>query len=114
MTVFKRMFSIAALFLTLGFMLQSCATTKNMEGAILVTGTMNLFPTETGNCWVLEVGNMRNKEFYQLTGDEDDLKKVQKEEAQVTLRVVPKPGAQKTCEIGNVAEIVEIVEIRTR
>jgi hypothetical protein len=114
MQVFKRIFSAAIMIIALGFIMQSCATPKNMEGAILVTGTMNLFPTDDGGCWVLEVGNMRNKEFYQLIGDESDLRKVQVEEAQVTLRVVPKPAAEKKCLIGNVAEVVEIVEVRTR
>lgn len=113
MKVFKRILSIAALFAVMGFVLQSCAAPKNMEGAILVNGTMNMLPIE-GGCWVLEVGNMQNKEFYQLIGDEDDLEKVQVEEAQVTLRVVPKTGVATTCQVGKVAEIVEIVEVRKR
>ena len=114
MNVFKRIVSIAALFAVMGFVLQSCATPKNIEGAILVNGTMNMLPTADGNCWLLEVGNMQNKEFYQLVGDEGDLEKVQVEEAQVTLRVVPKTGVETTCQVGKVAEIVEIVEVRKR
>lgn len=114
MIVFKRISGIATILLMFGFGFQSCATPKNIEGAILVSGTMNLFPTDDGGCWVLEVGNMRNKEFYQLTGDESDLKKVQVEEAQVTVRVAPKTDAPTACQIGKIAELVEIVEVRTR
>ncbi|HYF02453.1 MAG TPA: hypothetical protein VEC36_03695, partial [Patescibacteria group bacterium] len=108
MDIVKKIFSAVIVILSLGFIMQSCATSRNVEGAILVSGTMNLFPMEGGGCWVLEVGSMRNKEFYQLTGDESDLQKVRVEEAQVTLRVVPRPDIAKTCEIGRMAEIIEI------
>ncbi|MES2766727.1 MAG: hypothetical protein V4642_12705 [Bacteroidota bacterium] len=113
MKVFKRIFSAAMIIITAGFIFQSCATPKNMEGAILINGTMNMLPME-GGCWILEVGNIRNKEFYQLIGDESDLRKVQIEEAQVTVRVVPKPDMTTACQVGKVAELVEIVEVRTR
>lgn len=89
--------------------LSSCASPQDIPGAIRVQGVVRYVELE-GGCWVLEAGDdVRNKQFYELTGEQ--LREVSVNDAVVTLWIVPKPQAASVCQIGQVAEIVDIVDM---
>lgn len=107
------------LVLTIGLL--SCSSTKVVPAdAITITGKMN--PVVGGKelkksaCWALESGgdDLRTLKYYQLVGDEELLEKIREEDALVTVRVVLKPSLKTDCPVGVVAELYEIVSMRSK
>lgn len=111
----KKLLSAAgrtALCLAAGILLvlSSCASPKNVPGAIFVKGVVRFIELGSG-CWVLETGdNIRDKKFYELTGEELDVIKINN--ADVQLWIVPKPDMASSCQVGTVAEIIDIVDVQ--
>ncbi len=111
----KKLFSTVgrtSLFVLTGIvvLLSSCASPKNVPGAIFVKGVVRFIELGSG-CWVLEAGdNIRDKKFYELTGS--DLDDVKINDAEVQLWIIPKPEVASSCEVGTVAEIIDIVDVK--
>jgi hypothetical protein len=92
------------------FVLSSCASPKNVPGALFVKGVVRFVELGSG-CWVLEAGdNIREKKFYELTGS--DLDDIKINNAEVQLWIVPKPDVASSCEVGTVAEIIDVVDVQ--
>jgi hypothetical protein len=107
--------------LVLTFGLQSCSSTKIVPAnAITLTGKMN--PVLGGKelnksaCWALESSgdDLRTLRYYQLIGDAELIEKLREEDALVTVRVVLKPELKTECPVGTVAELYEIVSMRSK
>ncbi|GBD06017.1 hypothetical protein HRbin20_01618 [bacterium HR20] len=84
--------------------------------AVLLTGRINpmLGPRGTVLCWVLEVGSdLRSLKYYALVGSEEMMAQLRREDATVTLRAVIRSDLHTDCPVGSVAEVYEILELRT-
>ncbi len=84
--------------------------------AVVLHGRINpmLGPQGTILCWVLEVGNdLRSLKYYALVGDERLMEQLRREDATVTLRAVIRSDLHSECSLGTVAEVHEILELRT-
>lgn len=91
-------------------LLFSCASPKSVPGAVFVSGVVRFVELGAG-CWVLETGeSFRDKTFYELTGE--DIGEVQFNNAEVQLWIVPRPETPSSCQVGTVAEIIDIVDVR--
>lgn len=91
-------------------LLSSCVSPKNVPGAIFVKGVVRFIELGPG-CWVLETGdNIKDKKFYELTGNE--LNDIKINNAEVQLWIVPKPDMASSCQVGTVAEIIDIVDVQ--
>jgi hypothetical protein len=84
--------------------------------AVVLHGRINpmLGPQGTVLCWVLEVGNdLRSLKYYALVGDERLMERLRHVDATVTLRAVIRSDLHSECSLGSVAEVHEILELRT-
>jgi len=84
--------------------------------AVLLTGRINpmLGPRGTVLCWVLEVGgDLRSLKYYALVGSGEMMARLRREDAAVTLRAVIRSDLHTDCPVGSVAEVYEILELRT-
>ncbi len=88
----------------------ACATPSadQYKGAIEVVGTMHLMQLE-GGCWVLQAGEeLDDVQVYLLDGEL--LPELMTEGATVTLIIRPNPKAASVCQVGTVAEVLEIID----
>ena len=98
-----------------------CSTAKKAipENAIILTGKMNPVMggkvLSTQSCWAMEVGkDLRSLKYYQFIGDINLLQQLFEEDVQATVKAVLRPEVKSNCEVGMVAEVYEIVELRTK
>lgn len=98
-----------ALFLAI---LASCTTIPPYtQGEITAVGTMNRINYKDYDYWIFETKIDKNKEFIELLGNEGDLKKIQKEGQEVTLRILPKPERKPEIKMASSsALLLEIVQ----
>ncbi len=100
---------LAAVSIAMLTVLASCASPQDIPGAMRIKGTIRHVNIE-GGCWVVEVGdNVRTKQFYELIGK--DLPEVSINDAVITVWIVLKPDVATTCQVGQVAEIVDVVDV---
>lgn len=84
--------------------------------AIVLSGRVNplLGPGGKVQCWVLESGeDLRTLKYYALVGPESLMQQLRQEDAVVTLRAVVRTDVPVDCPIAIVAEVYEILSIRT-
>ncbi|MCX8050909.1 MAG: hypothetical protein N3B17_03315 [Chlorobi bacterium] len=84
--------------------------------AVVLTGRINPMLGPQGNvlCWVLESGtDLRSLKYYVLTGPEELVSRLRHEDATVTLRAVVRNDVHTDCPVGTVAEVYEIIALRT-
>lgn len=107
-TVVVRLLAVVGFVLPL--LVVSCASPQDIPGAMRLQGIIRYVKLE-GGCWVIEVGNdIRSKKLYELTGK--DLPEVSINDAEVTVWVVLKADAVSTCQVGQVAEIIDVVDVK--
>lgn len=101
--------STVALFLIL---LVSCTSIPPFtEGEVTVVGTMNRINYKDYDYWILETKIDKNKEFIELLGKENELKKLQVEGQEFTLRILPKPDRKPEIKMASSsAVLLEIVQ----
>ena len=100
---------LAVVVFGISLLFSSCASPQEVPGAIRVKGVIRYVNLE-GGCWVMEVGeNLRSKKLYELTGEH--LPEVSINDAVITVWIVPKPDAASTCQVGQVAEIIDVVDV---
>jgi hypothetical protein len=84
--------------------------------AIVLEGTINpmLGPGGTVLCWVLEVGtDLRSLKYYALKGPEPIMARLRQADARAIVRAVIRTDVQLECPVGSVAEVYEILQLRS-
>lgn len=80
-------------------------------GEVTAVGTMNRINYKDYDYWIFETKIDKNKEFIELLGDEGELKKIQIEGKEVTLRILPKPDRKPEIKMASSSAILlEIVQ----
>jgi hypothetical protein len=80
-------------------------------GEITAVGTMNRVNYKDYDYWIFETKIDKNKEFIELLGNKSDLKKIQIEGQEVTLRILPKPDRKPEIKMASSsALLLEIVQ----
>lgn len=103
-------------------MFLSCSSAKvDVAGSIVITGI--IYPVSGGKvlgtgaptCWAMECGKgVRDKSFYQFVGEKELLDDLYEDGATATVRVLVKPDIKTDCLVGTVAEVIEIIEQRSK
>lgn len=104
---------ISKVFITLFLLiLVSCSTvTPYTIGEVTAVGTMNRVNYKDYDYWIFETKIDKNKEFVELLGIEDDLKKLQVEGLEVTIRMLPLRERKPSIKMANsTAQLLEIVQ----
>ncbi|MCX7929613.1 MAG: hypothetical protein N2663_02695 [Chlorobi bacterium] len=104
--------------LVLTAVLVSCRSAQPTvpPNAVILSGRINpmLGPSGQVLCWVLEAGtDLRSLKYYALSGSEEIMRRLQQEDASVTLRAVVRSDVHTDCPVGLVADVYEIIELRT-
>lgn len=98
----------------------SCSTARIVpKEAVTLTGRMNSVSggkaLKGESCWAMESGGtVRNVVYYQFIGDKELLEKLHEEDAIVTVKAVILKDKEGACPIGVVAEVYEIVSLRSQ
>lgn len=100
----------------------SCGSSRTIPpNTIVISGKMNavsggkVLGNASTTCWAMESGrDIRMLEYYQFIGSEDLLKKLYEEDAMVTVRVILRPDVKTECPVGTVAEVFEIMDIKSK
>lgn len=105
----KISFTFFALFV---FILTSCSSIPPFTpGEVTAVGTMNRINYKDYDYWIFETKIDKNKEFIELLGNEGDLKKIQIEGQEVTLRILPKRDRKPEIKMASSsALLLEIVQ----
>ena len=102
--------NLRAHLIALLFAAAACAapSAEQYKGAIEVVGTVHMLQLE-GGCWVLQVGeDLDDIQVYLLDGEL--LPRLMTEGATATLIIRPNPKAASVCQVGTVAEVLEIID----
>ncbi|MCS7000706.1 MAG: hypothetical protein RML15_08800 [Bacteroidota bacterium] len=84
--------------------------------AVVLSGRINpmMGPSGAVLCWVLESGSdLRSLKYYVLVGREELMERLRQEDATVTLRAIIRSDISTDCPVGTVAEVYEIISLRT-
>jgi hypothetical protein len=85
--------------------MNSCGSSKELEkGSMVLKGVMHRTEIE-GGCWVFEANDGQR---YELVGEKAN--QLQRDGLRAKIVVRPRPDLSSVCMIGNIIEVVEIVE----